>query len=255
MTKLYLSGIEGNMKSLGIKIAHKSKYLLSSYYYLRQKVDNHELMDIITEYNKRKRLIIDSGAFSFMNGKTMTEQELDDYCADYVSFLKKYSINQFVEMDIDSILGFDKAMEYRTYIEQSLNKQCIPIFHRSRGKSEFVKMVNDYSYAGIGGIAIKSIKRNEWKHFKQLNLLANSHGCKLHAMGFTPAKNLNDYGFYSSDSTSWTMGVRFGNLYKFDGQRIKTISKPPHTRLAWNCDQIQRWNWTEWCKYQRFVDK
>lgn len=255
MTKLYISSLDQNFRDLNTKIVHKSKYVLATYYYLRQKTNNHELMNIIAEYNRNKRLIIDSGAFSFMNGKTITEQKLDDYCADYVSFLKKYSINYFVEMDIDSVLGFDKAMQYRTYIEQSLNKQCIPIFHKSRGKSEFVKMVNDYSYAGIGGIAIKDIKPNEWKHFKQLNLFANKHGCRLHAMGFTPSKNLNDYGFYSSDSSSWTMGVRFGNLYRFDGQSIKSIKKPPHSRLVLQREQIQQFNWNEWCKYQKFVDK
>lgn len=255
MTKLYISSLDQSYIDLNTKIVHKSKYVLATYYYLRQKTNNSELMNIIAEYNKSKRLIIDSGAFSFMNGKTITEQKLDDYCSDYVSFLKKYSINQFVEMDIDSILGFDKTMEYRTYIEQSLNNQCIPIFHKSRGKSEFAKMVNDYSYAGIGGIAIKNIKPNEWKYFKQLNSFANSHSCKLHAMGFTPTKKLNDYGFYSCDSSSWVMGVRFGNLYRFNGQSIKSIKKPPHSRLVLPREKIQQWNWTEWCKYQRFVDK
>lgn len=258
MTKLYLSSFEShffNTEGMGTKTVHKSKYILSTYYYLRKKINNPKFMNIIAEYNKSKRLIIDSGAFSFMNGKTITEQKLDDYCADYVKFLKKYSINRFVEMDIDAVLGFNKAMEYRKYIESSLNKQSIPIFHKSRGKSEFVKMVNDYSYAGIGGIAVKDIKPNEWRHFKQLNMFANSNGCKLHAMGFTPSKNLNDYGFYSCDSSSWTMGIRFGNLYRFNGQGMKSIKKPPHSRLALPDEKIKQWNWTEWSKYQRFVDK
>lgn len=255
MTKLFLSSIDQHYRELTLEIAKKSKYVLATYYYLKTKSNDDKLMDLLKKYNERGRLIIDSGAFSFMNGKQITEPNLDQYCEQYVKFLKQYKIKNFVEMDIDAIFGYSKALEYRNFIENSMNKQCIPIWHKSRGKAEFKKMVEQYSYAGIGGIAIKNIKRNEWKFFKELNDFAKYNHCKMHAMGFTPTHDLNAYGFYSSDSSSWTTGPRFGQLYRFNGSKITTLKKPPHSRLVLSQKQIQQFNWNEWCKYQKFVDK
>lgn len=256
MTKLYISSLDQNFHDLTGKAVNNSKYVLCTFFYLQKLIKrDKELAEIVKQYNSQDKFILDSGAFSFMNGKKITEQKLDDYCQEYMEFVKKYQIKRYVELDIDAVLGFQKALEYRNYLEKNIGYATIPIFHKSRGKNEFVKMCEQYSYAGIGGIAIKDITPKEHKYFKQLNLFANSQGCKLHAMGFTPTKDLNSYGFYSCDSSSWTMGVRFGNLYRFTGNKIKSIKKPPNTKLNLSKSQIQTFNWNEWCKYQKFVDK
>ena len=256
MTKLFLSGLEINYPYITDEAISKCKYMLNTFFYARQTVTKPRFAPVFKDFNDRGRLILDSGAFSFMNGKTISEQEMDDYCEAYCQFIKKYHIKQYVELDIDALFGYDKALEYRKYLEQSIGYQSIPIFHRSRGKKEFKKMVQNYEYCGIGGIAIKSIKKNEYRHFAQLNRYARYYGSKIHAMGFTPTHDLNSYGFYSSDSTSWCSGVRFGTVYQYKGnQVIKAIPKPKNTRLSIDRKTIQTYNWSEWCKYQRSVDR
>lgn len=255
MTKLFLSSLDQNYRNIAKESIENCRYLLITYFYARNAVKDERFLKTMEYFNSNNRLIVDSGAFSFMNGKRITEEKLNDYCREYVNFLIKYKIKRFVEMDVDAIMGYDKVLAYRKYIEKQTHRQCIPIFHKSRGKKAFIEMVKKYEYAGIGGIAIKNIKPSEFKYFRQLNIYAKEHHCKLHAMGFTPTKNINSYGFYSCDSSSWCSGVRFGTVYQFrnDGS-IRSLHRPKGYRLKIDRNTIQNHNWNEWCKYQRYVD-
>lgn len=254
MTKLYLSSLEANKGFLEKDTVRNSKYILFSYFYLKKAINDPLIRDTLQYYNARNRLILDSGTFSYLNGKKATEQQLDDYCKEYGEFVAKWGINQFVELDVDAIVGYPKVLEYRKYLEQIRGKQSIPIWHKSRGKSEFIKECDDYDYIGIGGIAIGRIKKNEWHYFKQLNDFAQARGCKLHAMGFTPTHDLKEFGFYSCDSSSWKAPLRFGTLSYFNG--AKMVTKKFDKRLNHKkYTQLLTLNWNEWCKYQHYVDK
>lgn len=255
MTKLYLSALGTNYSDLTSKSIYTSRYILESYFYITKAINNKQYIADVLDYNKRDRLLLDSGAFSFMNGKQVTEKEMDQYCINYVEFIKKYNIKYFVEMDIDAIFGYEKALEYRRYIEKECGSQAIPIFHKERGINVYKQMVSEYEYAGIGGIAMKNIKPSEHKYFRELNKYANYYGTKLHAMGFTPTRDLNSYGFYSVDSSSWASGVRFGTIYYYQNQIIRGLPRPKGTRIKLTRKEIQNHNWLEWCKYQRAVDK
>lgn len=256
MTKLFLSSLEQNYPNINDEAISRCKYSLNTFFYARKALKKPRFARIFQGFKDRGKLILDSGAFSFMNGKTISEQKMDDYCEAYCQFIKEYHIKHYVELDIDALFGYGKALEYRKYLEQSIGYPSIPIFHKSRGKKEFEKMVQNYEYCGIGGIAIKTIKPNEYRYFAQLNRYAQYYGSKVHAMGFTPTHDLNSYGFYSSDSSSWCSGVRFGTVYQYKGnQVIKSVPKPKNTRLSVDREAIQTYNWLEWCKYQRSVDR
>ena len=257
MTKLFLSSLEqsGRFNLIPDDVIYSCKYVLFSYFYLQKVIKDRHLSQILKHFNDRDRLLVDSGAFSFMNGHQVSEKKLDEYCEEYVAFINKYNIKRFVEMDIDAIFGYDKALEYRKYIEDNTQRQSIPIFHRTRGKHEFEIMVRDYEYCGLGGIAIKTISKDEYRYFHQLNEYARYYGSHMHAMGFTPTRNLNSYGFYSSDSSSWSSGTRFGTLYQYLGnKRIKAVKKMGY-RISATPAKIHTHNYIEWTKYQKAVDR
>lgn len=254
MTKLYLSSLEVNIGYVDKEAVKNSKYILFSFFYLRKFMKDPFIAKTVQEYNAKDCLLLDSGAFSFMNGKDIKVEKLDSYCKEYAEFIKKYNIKRYVELDIDAVFGYKKALEYRAYLEKETGRPCIPIWHKSRGKKEFMKMCEQYDYAGIGGIAIKNITRSEWKNFKFLNKFAKSKNCKLHAMGFTPKHDLQEFGFYSCDSSSWTRPVRFGGLDYFNG--IKMMNKKSSKRFnPRKHKEILTLSWNEWCKYQHYVDK
>lgn len=256
MTRIYLSSLEVQpYQKIPLELIYQSDYLLMSYFYLRTVIKDPLMQKIVCHYNKNNKLIIDSGTFSYLKGAKATVSSLDSYCQEYADFVAKYQINQYVELDVDALVGYSRVLEYRKLLESKRGKKCIPIWHKPRGKQEFIKEVKEYDYIGLGGIAIGKITKSDWHYFSQLNAYAKKHHCKIHAMGFTPAKNINEYGFYSSDSSSWTGGARFGTIYYFNGRQLKQIKKPPHTRVNRSNVQLDKINYQAWCDYQHYVGK
>lgn len=193
--------------------------------------------------------LLDSGAFTFMNSKKTVNWQ--KYIDDYVAFINKHNVSKFFELDIDSIVGYEKVKDIRRYIEQKTGKKCIPVWHKSRGKDEFIKMCDEYDYVAIGGIVTKEIKKTEYRFFKWLITEAHKRGCKIHGLGFTPTKSLSEYKFDSVDSTNWLSGARFGSLYYFNGQYIQ--SKNFKNKRAKK--EISAHNLREWIKFQKYAEK
>lgn len=240
MTKLYLAVQDSDLKAYGEELS-KSKYLLISYYYNKDPI-----------FIENVDYIVDSGAFTFMNGRKIDQKSFEIYVDDYIEYIKKYKFKKYLELDVDSIWGLDYVKKIREKLEKEIGYQCIPVWHKSRGRKEFEKMVEEYKYIAIGGIAIGDIKRKDHGYFKVLNTYARKKGCKVHGLGFTPTSNLNDYGFYSCDSTSWVSGSKHGSIYQFNHNRIRTLRREGQRIKA--PISLNKYNIKEWIKYQNYVD-
>lgn len=253
--RLFLSSVEGSQ--IDSRIANRSKFILCSYAYLRKAIKNQPwIIELMIEKNKQDCFILDSGAFTFMNGSKPELDKLTEYCVEYMNFVKKYHIKRYVEMDIDNVFGTPQAMKYRHYLESNIGYKPIPIWHRKRGIDSFKKDVHDYDYIGIGGLAIKTIKQSEYHKLKLLNGYAKAHGTKVHEMGFTPSRDANSFGFYSTDSSSWSTALRFGTIRHFDGHGMEYIKGKRFKRAKGNdYIKILHYEFIEWIKYQEFLLK
>lgn len=84
-----------------------------------------------------KNFMADSGAFTAMNaGKKIDAKYIDDY----IAWIKANDIKNFVEMDLDEIIGYDKTLEIRKYIEHETNALPIPVWHFERGEQGWKEM-------------------------------------------------------------------------------------------------------------------
>ena len=222
--------------------------VLESFYYARQNRYFEEL------YRNGVDILIDSGAFTFMSG-TGENIDWDRYTEEYAAFINKYDITKFFELDIDSIVGIKEVERLRAKLEQLTGKQCIPVWHVSRGIDYYKQMVEEYKYVAIGGYVARDVPRQKLEAaFPYLIQVAHKAKCKVHGLGYTPldiAKRR--FRFDSVDSTSWIAGNRFGAIYhfnpasgimeKFDrpkGKRVKNLA------TAWN-------NFNEWVKFQQYL--
>lgn len=237
---LYLAGT----KDIIPYIEDKNISILESFYYV-----NNEFAEKIKYF---KNFLLDSGAFTFLN--TKKEIDWNIYLEKYVDFINKYDIKNFFELDIDNIIGYDKVKLLRKKLIKLTNKQPIPVFHRSRGKEEFLNLCSEFDYIAIGGIAIKHIKKEEYKYFKWFIDEAHKKGCKIHGLGYTDIKGLKKYDFDSVDSTTWlTGGVRFGYIHKFNNGTIKKIHKKNNKLI--NVEEANLNNFTEWVKFQKYAER
>lgn len=239
MTKLCLAIGGGELKEeILFQELSKSKYILTSFYYFKDKlpfeVDLH---------------LVDSGAFTFFSSKKKID--IDKYLTDYIAYINKYDIKYFFELDIDVLVGYDRVLELRERLERETGKKCIPVWHMSRGKDEFIRMIKEYDYASIGGVVSGENIKNHKDKFHLLNKLANQYGCKLHGLGITD-NSVDNYGFYSVDSTSWSTGRRFAKTYMFDGTKMKIIPKKENRRLT-DYKKLDVINIKEWLKFQKYL--
>lgn len=217
-------------------------YMLESFYYV--------LPWQIERIPQMKMFLLDSGAFTFMSGTGIAD--FDDYLTRYIDFINKYDIKWFFELDVDSVVGYKKVKEYRKRLEAGTGKKCIPVWHKSRGKAEFLKMCDEYDYVAIGGIVTKEITKEQYSCFPWFISEAHKRGCKIHGLGFTDTNLLPKYHFDSVDSTAWLSGSRFGHVYYFDGKTMKS-KKPPRGKKTVHYKLLDDHNIKEWLKYQRYA--
>lgn len=236
--KVFLAGACTREKAF---IGKNIDYMLESFFYV--------LPWQIERIPNMKMFLLDSGAFTFMNGTG--NANFDEYLTKYINFINKYDIKYFFELDVDSIVGYEKVKQLRKRLENETGKKCIPVWHKSRGKEEYLKMCEEYDYVAIGGIVTKEITKDQYPFFTWFLNEAHKRGCKVHGLGFTSIADLPKYHFDSVDSTSWKSGGRFGQLHIYKNGAIKTITQKSKRAVYRAIDTN---NFNEWLKFQRYAE-
>lgn len=221
--------------------------ILESYYYITKQEWMFPL------FNQFKSFMLDSGAFTFMSQEKKEKIDWDKYVENYGKFVRDHNIELFFELDIDSIVGIEEVERLRKKLERIAGKSCIPVWHKSRGKEYWLRMIKEYDYVAIGGIVSREIKPSEYKYFHWLISKAHENNCKVHGLGFTNLKGMTEYKFDSVDSTSWLSGNRFGAIYRFNGKTMEKASKQPGQRVK-NTETASN-NFREWVKFSIYADK
>lgn len=209
--KVFLSGLEASGEFAEInKRIPKYKYILCSFYYLKQ-----DIFEIIL--NKSELMIIDSGAHSFQKGKKVDWVEYTKKYAQWIKENDNPKIVGYFEMDVDNVIGYDKVLELRKILESVSNK-IIPVWHKNRGIKDFKNMCKQYSgkIIAVTGFKNEDIKDEQYLMFLKY---AKKHNCKVHCLGMTRKKILDEVPFDFVDSSSWKQASIYGKI------RNKKVSK------------------------------
>lgn len=179
--------------------------------------------------------------------------EWDEYVERYADFIVRNNVQKYFELDIDSVVGYDRVKEIRRKLERLTSRPSIPVWHISRGLDDFKRMCDEYGYVAIGGIVSKEIKPDKYVALPSLIAEAHKRGAKVHGLGFTALEWLKKCHFDSVDSTAWTTGNRFGYLYYFDGKTMKKKDVPKGHRLG-DSRKAALNNYIEWIKFQKYAE-
>lgn len=225
----------------------KPKYILETFFNGEKACKT--ALDVVGNEN----FLLDSGAFSYMNGAKVTKEEMEIYIDKYISFIKKHKIKHYFEIDVDNIFGLDQVEIWREKIEYETQTKSIPVWHKGRGVEYFKNMCENYNYIAIGGLVFH-VKKQEYQYIRKLVNYAYKKGVKVHGLGFTKTNELQNYKFYSVDSASW---IRAAAL----GQQIHTFSNNHMNQRVLNKNgrktdivKLSKHNFIEWCKYQRYME-
>ena len=248
--RIYLSGINGIKKWLQDgALKPEQIFALESFWSLT----DWEIPFI----SRFADFMLDSGAFSFQNAIKMA-QNWDNYVDRYADFIVSNDIKLFFELDIDSIVGLKETERLRRRLESRTGRSPIIVWHPGRGKEYWLDMIKEYPYIAVGGIAIKE-RPLSWyeKIFPWMITTAHEGGAKIHGLGYTRIDGLKRYRFDSIDSTTWTVGSRFGEISRFKDGRMERISYRENgikTKIVRDREALSLYNFREWLKMQRYAE-
>lgn len=248
--KIYLSSPTTGMTKSDFQEAitkNRPLYLLETFFTGEKQCS--KVMEIVG----RDGFILDSGAFSYMNGAEIDIEQMAVYMKRYINFIKESGIRYYFEMDVDKLFGLKQVEEWRSQLEKETGVPCIPVWHKNRGVEYWKRMCHDYSYVAIGGLVL-DMKRQEFPLVRQMVDYAYNRGVKVHGLGFTRTKELPQYKFYSVDSSSWTVGAVWAQQRYFfkDGYMQWRSLKQENKKT--NISKLIACNMGEWIKYQKFAD-
>lgn len=231
--KVYLAGYE-TMRN-GFKVDLPTNYhLFLTYFYAPQTIKALQHLHTIGHSGL---ITIDSGAHSFFGvlGMSVTSNshtskkskkdlpDPDTYFSKYLEWAKHYSpmFDYFCELDLQQIIGLEKIKGFRKRISSAgIGKQVICVHHRGDTWKDFEELceTSESKYIALEGVKAGYDMLNYNKYLQH----AYKRGVRVHGFAFTRFQLLKDFPFYSVDSSSWTMGSRYGALKFWDGQNLRT---------------------------------
>ena len=248
--RYYMAGLSPHLKY--IMDLPKPKYVLDSFFYIRKLPDEkiHQLLSLV-DYDM-DRFLLDSGAFTLMRQKVKGNINIEKYIGEYTTFIKKWGIKNFVEMDLDWLMPLSKVEEYRKMIDEGAGRKCMPVFHHSRGIDYLKWTCENYDYFCTGTNDMKTRNPENYAKLQMITDIVHSYGKELHGLGFS-GMNLKRFRFDSVDATNWLMGAQYGLLYRFVGDKLVAIPQPKNTKRKHH-NNFLRFNYIEYVKYQHFLD-
>lgn len=200
-----------------------------------------------------KDFLLDSGAFTYMTSKKNQSVDWSSYIDMYIDFINFHKIEKFFELDIDTVVGYDKVKKLRQRLEAKTGKQSIAVLHNHRDLNECRALCKDYDYVALGGFVNKEIKKDSYKYIRAVINLAHENGAKIHGLGFTRLKYLDLFNFNSVDSSGWLAGVRYGR--GIDIFRNNTIITKKYKTKYKNYRKLADHNFKNWCQLMRYLDE
>lgn len=201
----------------------------------------------------RDCFLLDSGAYSYMNGQDTTLVDMEAYVERYVAFIKKNRVRYYFEMDVDNIFGLEQVEAWRKEIEAQTGIRCIPVWHKGRGIEYFKRLCDEYAYIAIGGLVFH-VRQCEYGIIRKMVDYAYARGVKVHGLGFTKTQELKNYKFYSVDSAAWSLSAALGQqIYVFKDRRMVSRKLNKQDKKV-DLDRLIAHNMREWVKYQKYMD-
>jgi hypothetical protein len=220
---------------------------LYSYHYVKK---NKALLSTIHNW---KEFILDSGIFTYLNGLDSKNVDWNDYVDKYAEFVRENNIRNYVEVDVDTLIGLEGVERLRERLENRVGWKCIPVWHMNRGYDKWLEICRDYSYVCFGAFITDGLKPSKYMAIKKFLYDAKKENCKVHGLGMTSMSWLRELKFHSVDSSTWTSGNRYGEVHIFEKDIIKKYRKPRDLKFK-NGQLVAKNNLIEWTKFVEYAE-
>ena len=201
---------------------------LISFHYVQKKhlnVARYEEMGI--------KFFVDSGAFSFISNLEFQEytiEQWEKYIESYLRWIEKHRtiVFAFANLDLEYLVGGEKVQEWNEkYFEPFMLRTGIPVcfvYHDEATKLTWEQYCQRYPYVGIswGGLDTQG---NDIGYGTKKLKIAEKYGAVCHGMAMTQTALLTKLPFYTVDSTTWLVGLQYGEVNYWTGQKMSRLKK------------------------------
>jgi hypothetical protein len=216
------------LKECGVKNILVSANSLKSFSELENIVAIADDMDIFVDSGVATLL-----GFTGSKDAGLYVEELLDWYIRLVSFIRKELKGKIwcvANFDADLLLGNEKIDKINEEIFFPMVEEGFRVvfgWHKSRTINDIEKWIErGVNYIGISGFEGKEAISGQISlgGIENYVSLLTKKGIKVHAYGVSKMDTLLRYNFYSADSSTWSMPVRYGALQIFDNGRFISLS-------------------------------
>ena len=178
-------------------------------------------------------LFIDSGAYTYQNDPKYEEYTLEQWeeqIVEYLNWARKHKGQIFAIADLDlqylNSVGYEKVYEWRKkYFEPFMLETGIPVcfIYHEDGLDYWEYMCKRYPYVGLS-LAIDKAE-NGTEQLREMFRIAEKHNTLTQGMASTNTAMLTQYPFYTVDSTTWNVGLKYGEISVWTGTKMTRIKK------------------------------
>lgn len=184
---------------------------------LCSQVNERRVINWWEDSNLAENLFIDSGAFSVAHSDVTVNID------EYISYINNHpNIKNWAELDVipypvlnsyTAKICSEQSWENYLYMKGKITTNCnlLPLYHFGEPKSGLLRILNTpvdgklVSYIGIGGRHGVSTDEQA-RYFNEIFYIiqnSNNPNVRVHAFGITVPRLLENFPFYSADSTTW----------------------------------------------------
>ena len=224
---MMFSGVEDE-KNFQILYDMGIRNFLISFHYVQKKhlnTSKFEQMGI--------KFFVDSGAFTFITNLEFEEytiEQWESYIESYLKWIEKHKdiVFAFASLDLEYLVGGEQVQIWNEkYFEPFMLRTGIPVcfvYHDNATKLTWEQYCQRYPYVGVswGGIDTQG---NDLKYGMNKLKVAEKYGAVVHGMAMTQTALLTKLPFYTVDSTTWLVGLQYGEINFWTGKKMSRLKK------------------------------
>ena len=178
------------------------------------------------------KFFIDSGAHTYQNDPKYADYEVDYWEEHLKKYLKwvernKEYIFAIANFDFENVVGAEKVKEWNEkYFEPFMLRTGIPVcfvWHQN-SYDTWDFYCKRYPYVGFSSVNTEG-ESIELKEYMSRLKVAENNNALVHGFGMTRTSMLTQLPFYTADSTTWLVGLQYGEINFWTGKKMSRLKK------------------------------
>ena len=175
------------------------------------------------------KFFIDSGAYTYMSDSKYADYTIEDWekqIERYLRWVKKHSDIVFAcaSLDIEALVGGEQVQKWNEkYFEPFMLETGIPVCFVWHEDSYLTweRHCQRYPYVGVSGGVDDTFE----KDLRDKLRIAEKYNTVVHGMAMTKTSLLTSLPFYTVDSTTWLVGLQYGEVNYWTGKKMTRLKK------------------------------